>query len=59
MEENGVKKMIEQIDKLLAMLNVCGDNVFILANARQALGEIYRMMPEDVPKPAEEGGGGS
>lgn len=54
-----MKELIEQADRLLAMLNVSGDNVFILANARQALGEIYRMMPEDVPKPVEEGGGGS
>lgn len=42
-----MKKLIEQVDRLLAMLNVSGDNVIILANARRALGEAYRMAPEE------------
>lgn len=50
-----MKKLIEQVDQLLAMLNVSGDNVFILANARQALGEAYRMLAEDEREMPEEG----
>ena len=50
-----MKKLIEQMDQLLAMLNVSGDNVFILANVRQALGEVYRMVAEDERKQPEEG----
>lgn len=45
-----MKKLIEQVDRLLALLNVSGENVIILASARQALGEAYRMLPEDAPK---------
>jgi len=43
-------KILEQVDRLLAMLNVSGDSVMILADARKALGQVYRMA-------AEEGGG--
>lgn len=50
-----MKELVLQADRLLAMLNVSGDNVFILANARQALGEAYRMLAEEERKPAEEG----
>lgn len=47
-----MKILIEQADKLLAMLTVSGDSVMLLADARKLLGEIYRMAPED--KPEEE-----
>jgi hypothetical protein len=45
-----MKKLIEQIDKLLAMLSVSGDSVMLLAEARRALGELYRMAG-DSPSP--------
>lgn len=49
-----MKKLIEQVDRLLALLNVSGENVIILASARQALGEAYRMLPKDAPKQKDE-----
>lgn len=51
-----MKKLIEQVDQLLAMLSVSGDSVMLLADARKVLGEIYRMAPEE-PEPEKEGGG--
>lgn len=52
-----MKNLIEQADRLLAMLSVSGDSVMLLADARKLLGEIYRMSPEDRPsqEPPEEG----
>lgn len=37
-----MKEIIEQVDRLLAMVEVRGDSVMILADARKALGEAYR-----------------
>lgn len=53
-----MKTLIEQLDKLLAMLSVSGDSVMLLADARKLLGEMYRMAPEELPGggPAEKGG---
>lgn len=51
-----MKKLIEQADRLLAMLNVSGDSVMLLADARKILGEVYRMAPEE-PESEKEGGG--
>lgn len=48
-----MKKLIEQVDKLLSMLTVSGDSVMLLADARKVLGEAYRMAPAEEP---EEGG---
>ena len=42
-----MKQLIEQVDRLLAMLTVSGDSVMLLADARKALGEVYRMAPEE------------
>lgn len=50
-----MKKLIEQVDQLLAMLTVSGDSVMILADARKVLGEVYRMAPEEPEKKPEEG----
>ena len=57
-----MKKLIEQIDKLLAMLSVSGDSVMLLAEARRALGELYRMAgaspsPAAAAAPSPAGGG--
>ena len=52
-----MKNLIEQVDRLLSMLEVRGDSVMILADARKILGEVYRMTPEE-PK-AETGAEGS
>ena len=41
-----MKKLIEQLDQLLAMLTVSGNSVMLLADARKILGEIYRMAPD-------------
>lgn len=37
-----MKEIIEQVDRLLAMLEVKGDSVMILADARKALGAAYQ-----------------
>ena len=42
-----MKNLIEQVDRLLSMLEVRGDSVMILADARKILGEVYRMTPEE------------
>ena len=60
-----MKKLIEQVDQLLAMLSVSGDSVMLLADARKILGEVYRALPDEAAKPdeaaepekAKEGGG--
>lgn len=55
-----MKKLIEQADRLLAMLTVSGDSVMLLADARKVLGEIYRMAPQaeaELSGPCGDGGG--
>lgn len=37
-----MKEKLERIDKLLMAMEVRGDSVMILAEARMLLGEIYR-----------------
>ena len=54
---SNLKMLIQQVDGLLAMLTVSGDSVMILADARKALGEVYRMTPEEPETPAAEKGG--
>ena len=49
-----MKKLIEQIDKLLSMLTVSGDSVMLLADARRALGELYRTAPEEKQEGKQE-----
>lgn len=44
-----MKNLIEQADRLLAMLSVSGDSVMLLAKAREVLGEVYRMEPGGKP----------
>lgn len=39
-----MKEKIEKLDKLLMALEVRGDSVLVLAEARVVLGEIYRDM---------------
>ena len=38
-----MKELIEQVDRLLAVIPVNGDAVFLMADARKALEEAYRM----------------
>lgn len=47
-----MKELILQVDRLLAMVEVKGDSVMILAEARKALGAAYR---EDVKEQKKEG----
>ena len=51
-----MKTLIEQADRLLAMLSVSGDSVMLLADARKILGEVYRMAQEDT-RERKEGNG--
>lgn len=37
-----MKEQIEKIDRLLARVAVQGDSVLLLADARMALGQLYR-----------------
>lgn len=41
-----MKEIIMQVDALLSMLEVKGNSVLILADARKALGEAYRIAEE-------------
>jgi hypothetical protein len=50
-----MKRLIEEVDKLLSLLEVRGDSVMLLADARKILGEVYRMAPEEPEKKPEEG----
>jgi|GEM_PF-3315613 hypothetical protein len=49
-----MKRLIEQVDRILAMLEVKGDSVMLLADARRALGQLYQMAPEE-KAPEDEG----
>lgn len=42
-----MKKNLEQIDALLSRLQVSGDSVMYLAQARTALRELYNTLKED------------
>lgn len=46
-----MKEIIMQVDALLSMLEVKGDSVIILADARKALGEVYRIAEEKAAAP--------
>lgn len=50
-----MKEIILQIDNLLAMLEVRGDSVMILADARKALGAAYRAALKEKKKKEGEG----
>ena len=41
-----MKEQIERIDRLLARVAVSGDSVLLLADARAALGQLYREVSE-------------
>ena len=41
-----MKKLIQQIDRLLMEISVKGESVILLADARTALGKLYRMATE-------------
>lgn len=51
-----MKEIILQIDKLLAALEVRGDSVIILADARKALIEAYNLAKEWENIRKEDGG---
>ena len=51
-----MKEIILQIDKLLAALEVRGDSVIILADARKALIEVYNLAEEWENIKKEDGG---
>ena len=46
-----MKEIIMQVDQMLAMLEVRGNSVLILADARKALGKVYRMAEEKAAAP--------
>lgn len=50
-----MKEIIEQVDMLLAMLEVKGDSVMILAEARKALGAAYKAAMKEQKGKEEEG----
>lgn len=52
-----MKEHLEQADRLLAQMTVSGDNVMILAAARQALRQAYNEMKEAENVPPEHGNG--
>ena len=41
-----MKELIQQIDRLLMEISVKGESVILLADARTALGKLYRMAAE-------------
>lgn len=49
-----MKEIIMKVDQLLAMLEVRGNSVLILADARKALGDAYRIAAEEENKEAAE-----
>ena len=50
-----MKEIIMQVDQMLAMLEVRGNSVLILADARKALGEVYRMAEKKAAAPEAAG----
>lgn len=50
-----MKEIIEQVDRLLEMLEVRGNSVMILADARKALGAAYQLALEEQKEKEEEG----
>lgn len=54
-----MKEIIEQVDQMLAMLEVRGNSVMILADARKALGQAYRLAAESEEKAGEKSEGGN
>lgn len=50
-----MKEIILQIDNLLGMLEVRGDSVMILAEARKALGAAYKATMKEQKGKEEEG----
>lgn len=51
-----MEEIILQVDRLLAMLEVRGNSVIILADARKALGEAYKIAAEKNKEAAEKEG---
>lgn len=49
-----MEEIILQVDQLLAMLEVRGNSVIILADARKALGKAYKIAAEDHAAAPEE-----
>ena len=49
-----MKELIQKIDRLLMGISVKGDSVILLADARTALGQLFRMA-EESEKEAEDG----
>ena len=45
-----MKNKLMEIDKLLARIRVSGDDVYLLAQARNALGEVFRNIKEEPGK---------
>lgn len=50
-----MKEIIEHVDRLLAMLEVRGNSVMILADARKALGAAYRAALKEQKEKEKEG----
>lgn len=42
----GIMENLKRADNMLALMNVSGDAVILLAGARQELGEAYKWMKE-------------
>ena len=51
-----MKELIKQIDRLLMEISVKGESVILLADARTALGKLYRMADEAEKTEAAEDG---
>lgn len=49
-----LQDMLNQINLLLGTIAVSGDNVFTLADCRNALKQIVSALPADAPANAEE-----
>lgn len=50
-----MKEIIEQVDRLLAMVEVRGDSVMIMADARKALGAAYQAAMKEQKEKEGEG----
>lgn len=48
-----MKEIMEQVDRLLGMVEVRGDSVMILAEARKALGAAYQTVLSEREKKGE------
>lgn len=51
-----MKEELISIDRMLANMNVSGDNVLILAAARSALLKVYNEIKEAENVPSKDGG---